>query len=104
MKNTPTDKEKDNEKQRAEELMKRDMPKGGASQPSKPSTEEGKEEVYRPEENVDNQKTGTTTPHHGNIYDDEKELPGWQLTKDKAEHKKHINEATDKAKNPRRNG
>ncbi|MWJ28020.1 hypothetical protein GPM19_07355 [Halomonas sp. ZH2S] len=104
MKNTPTDKEKANEKQRAEELIKRDMPKGSPSQPSRPSPEDAKEEVYRPEENVDNQKAGTTTPHHGNVHDDEKELPGWQLTKDKAEHKKHINEATEKAKNPRRNG
>ncbi|QJQ96484.1 MULTISPECIES: hypothetical protein [Halomonadaceae] len=98
------------EKAKARELVERDNPAAGEN-PSKQghSTHSGddKDKVYKPSENVDNQKAssgGTKNTGH-NTSIDEAPYSGKTFSKGQTEEeKRNINDKADDASSDRRNG
>lgn len=68
------------------------------------SREQDRDMLYRPDENVDNQKSpeGQVTPGHNSSIE-QTPVKGWQA-KEKSSQKANINDKADEAKSPRRNG
>lgn len=89
-------------------MAKRDFDKADAdtakAKAGRASRSQERDMVYRPDENVDNQKSseGQIEPGHNSSI---KETPikGWQA-KEKSSQKANINDKADAAKSSRRNG
>lgn len=102
--NTGTEDGKNTDKDKARDLMQRDTPDDAEKrQAEKPGDDRDK--VYRPEENVDNQKSskGRAEPGHQTSID-KTPLSGSQTQKDKSSQKDNINDTADDAESSRRDG
>lgn len=95
--------ERSGDKAKAHDVMRHDVPdyatKREAERPS-----DDRDKVYRPDENVDNEKSpeGQVSPGHNSSIE-QTPYSGVQV-KDKPQQKKNINEKSDEADSPRRNG
>ena len=68
------------------------------------SRDQDRDMVYRPDENIDNQKSpeGQIDPGHNSSIE-QTPVKGWQ-SKEKSSQKANINDKADEAKSSRRNG
>lgn len=101
--NTGTVDGKRKDADKARELVERDTPDEAAKREAeKPGDDRDK--VYRPEENVDNQKSsaGRAEPAHQKFIDRES-VSGGQA-REKKSQKDNINDKAEDADSPRRNG
>lgn len=101
--NTGTEDGKKKDVDKAHELVERDTPdEAERQQAEKPGDDRDK--VYRPDENVDNQKSpkGRTEPEHQK-FTDKASIPGSQA-REKTSQKDNINDKADDADSPRRDG
>jgi hypothetical protein len=85
------------ERQQAKKAMDKDTPDAAEGRKAAQSHHE-EPTPYRPDENVDNQKSAKSrhTPHHNDTVK-ETPVPGAQLAKEKKAHKSNINDKADKA-------
>ncbi len=89
------------EKEKSRRLVDKDRPEEAAeAQPSKGHDAE----VYRPDENVDNEKSPASrdTPGHNSSID-QTPVPGAQASEQKS-RKRHIDDASEEADSSRRDG
>ncbi|MDW5376029.1 hypothetical protein R6258_03760 [Halomonas sp. HP20-15] len=89
------------EREKSRRLVDKDRPEGAAeAQPTKGQDAE----VYRPDANVDNEKSrdSRNTPGH-NTSIDQTPVPGAQASEQK-ERKRHIDDASEEADSARRDG
>lgn len=91
------------DKQKARDMMNRDVPDSAPSAGQSTSSED-RDKVYRPDENVDNQKSpkGRSEPEH-HPFMNESSVPGHQ-TKEKTDQKRNIDDTAEDAESSRRDG
>ncbi|MHB0775192.1 hypothetical protein [Halomonas sp. WWR20] len=86
-----------NAREKAEQVMKKDQPDEAPER-----TADDRNDVYRPDENIDDQKHSTTQPGHNTTLD-KAPMPG-RKTHDESSQKDEINEAARDENTPRHNG
>lgn len=96
----------DKDAAKASDVVKRDTPKKEEKYPSSPAEEalDDRDKAYRPDENVDNEKSpeGQVDPGHNSSIE-QTPISGRQL-KEKSSQKKNIREEAEDSESPRRNG
>lgn len=93
------------ESDKARQAMQKDTPSSEAgSQPNPGQSSHEEPKPYRPDENVDNQKSkhSRKEPGHNNAMD-KTPVPGAQLTREKKAHKDNIDKESDNS-NPKASG
>ena len=97
-------KRSDKDTAKARDVMRRDTPEGAPERGPKGASSDDRDKVYRPDENVDNQKSPEGQGHTGhNSSIRQTPLPGGQV-KEKSSQKKNIDDKADDAESPRRDG
>lgn len=91
------------DKEKARDVMKRDTP-DSAPQAGQSASSKDRDKVYRPDENVDNEKSpaGRSEPGH-QPFMQEATVKGRQA-KGKEAHKRNIDDTAEDAESPRRDG
>lgn len=102
--NTGTADGKHKDADKARELVDRDTPENAEAQGEAQQPGNDRDKVYRPDENVDNQKSseGRAEPAHQKFID-KASVPGGQV-KEKSSQKDNINDEAEDADSPRRDG
>jgi len=95
--NADSQKKSDEEVNKAKNTMDKDTP-SSTETPSRKAADQEEPRPYRPDENVDNQKSEKSRKEPGhNSSIKEAPFPGAQVAKDKTAHKENIDEKSDKA-------